>query len=141
MSASAKTGRTLQDYLESLGTSVKRKHTGELLSSTKRVCILQEHLPLVTRRKMKENNAKILMGKNKEGASTKADEITVGTIKHLEEQKLLLKEDMERLEEKRKAFFSKQSDLVGVYMFGLDKISKLNDVRDAPDAILPGNQV
>lgn len=69
------------------------------------------------------------------------DKVTVDMIKHIEEEKRQVQQEMERIEEKRKAFFSKQSDLIGVYMYGLKNISKLTDVRDAPDAILPNNQV
>ena len=90
---------------------------------------------------MKGTKDKVTKAETPEKNESKLDEITADTIKHIEEQKLLIKQDMERLEEKRKAFFSKQSDLIGVYMFGLDRISGINDVRDAPDAILPGNQV
>jgi hypothetical protein len=32
-------------------------------------------------------------------------------------------------------------ELRGVYLFGLQKVSKLQDLREAPDAILPGNFV
>lgn len=63
------------------------------------------------------------------------------TVEYIQEQRTLVQQDTQRLEEKRKAFFQKQSDLVGVYMYGLEKISKLTDLRDSPDAILPGNQV
>jgi len=143
----SKGGRTLQDCYDSLGNAVKRKHPGEQLSSAKRLCVLEEQLPVLiaARRAVKNGDNKVKEESTEtmesEGSAVKPDEVTVDFIKYLEEQKTLVQQEVERLEEKRRAFFSKQSDLVGVYMYGLEKISKLTDVRDAPDAILPGNQV
>jgi hypothetical protein len=90
-----------------------------------------------------EDNATIGSKKDKdpEEDSAKPDEVIDDFVEYAKEQKLLVTQEMERMEEKRRAFFSKQSDLIAVYLYGLDKISKLADVRDAPDAILPGNQV
>ena len=149
MSAS-KGSRTLQDCYDSLGAAVKRKQSGEKLSAAKRQRILEEQLPvvMVTRRAERADTAN--HGEQVDSSETlqiesledfKPDEVTVDFVKYIEEQKKLVQQDMDRLEEKRKTFFSKQSDLIGVYMYGLEKIAKLTDVRDAPDAILPGNQV
>lgn len=147
----SKGGRTLQDCYGSLGAAVKRKRSGEKLSEAKRQCILEEQLPAVmttTRRAQGADSAH--HGEQLDLSETlqieslqdfEQDEVTVDFVKYIEEQKKLVQHDMDRLEEKRKAFFSKQSDLIGVYMYGLEKISKLTDVRDAPDAILPGNQI
>lgn len=141
----SKGGRTLQDCYDSLGASVKRKRTGEQLSSEKRRSVLEEQLPVVllTRSDDNADKRKDDSPPNTEDndSAPKLDEVTADVLKRIEEQKKQVEQDMERLEEKRRAFFTKQSDLVGVYMYGLEKISKLTDVRDAPDAILPGNQV
>jgi hypothetical protein len=136
--STAKGGRSLQDCLTSLGAAVKRRKHGADLSSAKRQCVLEELLPLVLPRHDEDNASS---NKNQGQDSPKPDKVTVDFVEYAKEQKLLVTQDMERIQEKRRAFFSKQSDLIGVYMYGLDKISKLADVRDAPDAILPGNQV
>lgn len=140
--SAAKSGRSLQDCLTSLGASVKRRKHGEQLSSSKRQRVLDDLLPIVLMRH-DEGNATIGSKKDKdpEEDSAKPDEVIDDFVEFAKEQKLLVAQEMERMEEKRRAFFSKQSDLIAVYLYGLDKISKLADVRDAPDAILPGNQV
>jgi hypothetical protein len=136
--SAAKGGRSLQDCLASLGAAAKRRKHGEQLSSAKRQCVLDELLPLVLRRRDEDNASS---NKNQDQDPAKPDTVTVDFVEYAKEQKLLVTQEMERIQEKRQGFFSKQSDLVGVYMYGLDKISKLADVREAPDAILPGNQV
>jgi hypothetical protein len=50
-----------------------------------------------------------------------------------------LTQEIKQLEEKRVAVKQKQVDFWGVYKYALEKVSNLNDLRDAPDAILPGN--
>lgn len=140
--SAAKRGRSLQDCLTSLGASVERRKHGEQLSSSKRQHILEELLPIVLPQHDKDN---AMIGSkeddNTEEDSAKPDEVIVDFVEYAKEQKRLVTQEMERIEEKRLSFFSKQSDLIAVYIYGLDKISKLADVRDAPDAILPGNQV
>ena len=56
-------------------------------------------------------------------------------------QKLLDKEreEMESITKTRKEIHEQQVELWGVYKYGLEKIAGLNDLGDAPDAILPGN--
>jgi hypothetical protein len=137
--STANGGRSLQDCFTSIGATVKRRKHGEELSSAKRQCVvLKELLPLVLARRDEDNGS---FNKNQGHDSNKPDRMTVDFVEYAKEQKLLVSQDMERIQEKRRTFFSKQSDLVGVYIYGLDKISRLADVRDAPDAILPGNQV
>lgn len=141
----SKGGRTLQDWYDTLGTSVKRKRNENELSTAKRQCILQEQLPLIMSRRVvkKDDNTKRrgdLKDRNEE-SSGKPDTETGDLIEYIKEQRKLVERDTEELEAKKRTFFQKQSDLVGVYMYGLETISKLTDVREAPDAILPGNQV
>lgn len=50
-----------------------------------------------------------------------------------------LAQELQQLEEKRKQTQQQQVELWGVYKYALEKVSNLNDLRDAPDAILPGN--
>jgi hypothetical protein len=57
----------------------------------------------------------------------------------LKRQKELVAKDIQIIEEKRRNIFTKQRELWGMYRYGLEKISKLTDLRDAPDALLPGN--
>jgi hypothetical protein len=140
--SAAKGGRSLQECLTSLGASVKRRKHGEQLSSSKRQRVLDDFLPIVLSQHDEDNamtGSKNNHDPNKDSA--KPDEVIIDFVEYAKEQKLLITQEMERMEEKRRAFFSKQSDLIAVYMYGLDKISQLADVRDAPDAILPGNQV
>jgi hypothetical protein len=46
---------------------------------------------------------------------------------------------MESITKTRKEIHEQQVELWGVYKYGLEKIAGLNDLGDAPDAILPGN--
>mmetsp|Transcript_48871 Transcript_48871/g.147254 ORF Transcript_48871/g.147254 Transcript_48871/m.147254 type:complete len:206 (-) Transcript_48871:224-841(-) len=50
-----------------------------------------------------------------------------------------LKEDNQRILRRRQEALVRHRDFLGLYEFALDRISRLNDLRDAPDAILPGN--
>jgi hypothetical protein len=54
-----------------------------------------------------------------------------------------MREECLRDESRRLAFHRRQMqkirDVRDVYLFGLQKVSALQDLRDAPDAILPGN--
>ena len=49
------------------------------------------------------------------------------------------KDDIQRINEKRKEFYKQQIELWNTYTYGLSTISKVSDLADAPDAILPGN--
>jgi hypothetical protein len=48
-------------------------------------------------------------------------------------------EEIERVKAARKRIRQEQVELWNVYKFGLQKIMQLNDLSEAPDAILPGN--
>ena len=50
-----------------------------------------------------------------------------------------IQQDQHTIQELRQQFFRKQVELWGVYQYGLQQISTLNDLADSPDAILPGN--
>eukprot|EP00521_Asterionellopsis_glacialis_P006011 CAMPEP_0195282050 /NCGR_PEP_ID=MMETSP0707-20130614/1103_1 /TAXON_ID=33640 /ORGANISM="Asterionellopsis glacialis, Strain CCMP134" /LENGTH=231 /DNA_ID=CAMNT_0040340999 /DNA_START=42 /DNA_END=740 /DNA_ORIENTATION=- len=60
-------------------------------------------------------------------------------VQHLQREQEKLRKDMENIEQKRNDIFTRQRELWGVYKNGLETISKLTDLQDAPDAILPGN--
>lgn len=47
--------------------------------------------------------------------------------------------ELQQQEKQKQIQLQKQTELWDVYKFGLTKISNINDLRDAPDAILPGN--
>lgn len=60
----------------------------------------------------------------------------------LTEYKKALDQCEREKEDKQKefdAFKGKMDELHAVYLFGLKSVSSLQDLRDAPDAILPGN--
>jgi len=52
-----------------------------------------------------------------------------------------LTQDIRKLENDRLLVAKRQTEFWDVYKYALTKVSKLNDLRDAPDAILPGNFV
>jgi len=52
-----------------------------------------------------------------------------------------LEKDIEEIERRRIQAKQKQVDFWNLYKFSLEKVSNLNDLRDAPDAILPGNHI
>jgi hypothetical protein len=140
----SKGGRTLQDCYDSLVTLVKRKCGEAEPSNAKRRRVLQEQLPLLMlQRAIANNKDDNTRNQTKQDftQTTESKSHDSLTVEYIQEQRKRVEQDTQRLEEKRKAFFQKQSDLVGVYMYGLEKISKLTDLRDSPDAILPGNQV
>lgn len=58
---------------------------------------------------------------------------------HLKARLERLKEDNQRVLDKRHEALARHRDFLGLYEYSLDRISRLNDLRDAPDAILPGN--
>ena len=47
--------------------------------------------------------------------------------------------ELDSIAEQRHQIYTKQVELWGAYKYGLEKISNLNDLGEAPDAILPGN--
>ena len=61
----------------------------------------------------------------------------------LEKDKLaaLEKEIEEESNTRRQEFMEKMTGLRSLYLHGLERVSKLQDLRDAPDAILPGNLI
>ena len=139
---SSKGGRTLQECYDSLGTLVKRKRgENEPLNAKRQCIILQEQLPLIMlQRRDTNNNSTDDNATNETKQDTESKSSNDLTREYIQEQRKLVEQDAQRLEDKRRAFFQKHSDFVGVYMHGLETISKLTDLRDAPDAILPGNQ-
>jgi hypothetical protein len=48
-------------------------------------------------------------------------------------------DELDSIAEQRQEIYTKQVELWGAYKYGLEKISNLNDLGEAPDAILPGN--
>jgi hypothetical protein len=48
-------------------------------------------------------------------------------------------EEIREIEVKRQNCIKQQAELWGVYKYGLTVIVKVTDLRDAPDAIMPGN--
>lgn len=75
--------------------------------------------------------------KDREASLT--EQCTIDSIDYIKEQKRLVAAEDEAINEKRRQIHSKHASLLGVYTYGLRQISKLTDLRDAPDAILPGN--
>jgi hypothetical protein len=47
--------------------------------------------------------------------------------------------EREGIAKTRQEIYRQQVELWGVYKYGLEQIASLNDLGDAPDAILPGN--
>jgi flagellar biosynthesis/type III secretory pathway protein FliH len=47
--------------------------------------------------------------------------------------------ECEGIAKTRQEIYRQQVELWGVYKYGLEQIASLNDLGDAPDAILPGN--
>ena len=52
-----------------------------------------------------------------------------------------LNREIQDLEDRRVQVRQKQTEFWGTYKYALEKVSNLNDLRDAPDAILPGNLI
>jgi hypothetical protein len=50
-----------------------------------------------------------------------------------------LAQQIKQLQQQRQQVVEQQVKVWDVYKYGLEKISNLNDLRDAPDAIMPGN--
>ena len=60
----------------------------------------------------------------------------------LEKDKLAaLEKEIEESNTRRQEFMEKMTGLRSLYLHGLERVSKLQDLRDAPDAILPGNLI
>ena len=79
-----------------------------------------------------------------ENAENAEDEVPVEltTSAHqagLEDRLRRLQAENVRLVRKRRDVLLRHHDLWSVYEYGLERISRLNDLRDAPDAVLPGN--
>ena len=78
----------------------------------------------------------------KKGAETSgnlASSVDENSRHHLKQQSKLVEQENASINAKRQTFLQNRSELLGVYMFGLEKIAKLTTLTDAPDAILPGN--
>jgi len=63
----------------------------------------------------------------------------LNSLRYLKNQSRLVAQENEAINAKRRKFLQKHADLLGVYTYGLEQISKLTTLTDAPDAILPGN--
>ncbi|CAB9496394.1 expressed unknown protein [Seminavis robusta] len=50
-----------------------------------------------------------------------------------------LTQEIQEIQEKRVQVRQRQVEFWGLYKYALEKVSNLSDLRDAPDAILPGN--
>lgn len=48
-------------------------------------------------------------------------------------------DELDSIADQRQQIYTNQIELWGAYKYGLEKISNLNDLGEAPDAILPGN--
>lgn len=75
----------------------------------------------------------------KKGTKRTVDLVQQHSLRCLQDQLKLVAQENEVINSKRKAFLQKHADLLGVYTVGLEKISKLTTLTDAPDALLPGN--
>lgn len=77
--------------------------------------------------------------KDKPSSQSDADDQSKLPFQHYRNMQQQLAQELQQMEQRRKDVLQKQTELWDVYKFGLEKISNLNDLRDAPDAILPGN--
>eukprot|EP00547_Thalassionema_nitzschioides_P016732 CAMPEP_0194231972 /NCGR_PEP_ID=MMETSP0158-20130606/514_1 /TAXON_ID=33649 /ORGANISM="Thalassionema nitzschioides, Strain L26-B" /LENGTH=161 /DNA_ID=CAMNT_0038964669 /DNA_START=18 /DNA_END=503 /DNA_ORIENTATION=+ len=77
---------------------------------------------------------------NKEVTNTfVADKIVKDFISQVNGEVKTVEDDIQELEKKRLATIKKQSNVWETYLYGLQQISALADLRHAPDAIMPGN--
>lgn len=83
---------------------------------------------------------------NKDVEKKRKDDFEIMTVNFVERDEIRYKKMeeeqtkvLEGIEKARQRVFSDQSDLWGVYKYGLQHVLNLNDLSDAPDAILPGN--
>jgi hypothetical protein len=60
-------------------------------------------------------------------------------VARYEECLLSEQKECEGIDKTRQEIYRQQVELWGVYKYGLEQIASLNDLGDAPDAILPGN--
>ena len=159
-----KTDITLHESLLRIRDSMKRspeKIDTELTRSAKRKRVLSEILPLVVLRPGWSDNHTAIRNQtlepsfgNEEDTSVlehtqgkKATEtsgnlasfVEQQSLRYVQQQSKLVEQENASINAKRQAFLQKRSELLGVYMFGLEKIAKLSTLTDAPDAILPGN--
>ena len=164
MAKNEKTGITLHESLLRIRDSMKRPREEietELTSSAKRKRVLSEVLPLVVLRPGRsvirksilnqtlepscgneEDSSVTVHTQGKKGAETSgnlASSVDENSRHHLKQQSKLVEQENASINAKRQTFLQKRSELLGVYMFGLEKIAKLTTLTDAPDAILPGN--
>ena len=66
---------------------------------------------------------------------------TGNTDTYYAQLRVQLAREIQGLEDQRIQARQKQVEVWGIYKYALEKVSNLNDLRDAPDAILPGNFV
>jgi hypothetical protein len=77
--------------------------------------------------------------RTKKGTKRTVDLVEQHSLRYLQDQLKVVAQENEVINSKRKDFFQKHANLLGVYTVGLEQISKLTTLTDAPDAILPGN--
>jgi hypothetical protein len=164
MAKNEKTGITLHESLLGIRDSMKRPREEietELTSSAKRKRVLSEILPLVVLRPDRSVIRKSILNQTLESSCGNGEDasVTVHTqgkksaetsgnlassvdehsLSYLKQQSKLVEQENASINANRQTFLQKRSELLGVYMFGLEKIAKLTTLTDAPDAILPGN--
>lgn len=69
------------------------------------------------------------------------DKSTGNTDAYYPGHRARLTQEIQDLEDRRVQARQKQTEFWGIYKYALEKVSNLNDLRDAPDAILPGNLI
>mmetsp|Transcript_38496 Transcript_38496/g.43944 ORF Transcript_38496/g.43944 Transcript_38496/m.43944 type:complete len:184 (+) Transcript_38496:38-589(+) len=83
--------------------------------------------------------SKIVENASMNDATCIADDIVKGFATQLKAITQSIENDIEEVEEKKIATQEKQFLIWKTYLSGLEEISILTDLRDAPDAIMPGN--
>jgi hypothetical protein len=94
--------------------------------------------PATTTRKRKSTEILLSTGAqvNQDGAPE--DEF-LKMVKRYKEKAEECERDVDRRQEDFVSFKKKMDDLHSVYLYGLNKVATLVDLRSAPDALLPGN--
>lgn len=62
-----------------------------------------------------------------------------GSLAYFETSRKMCMEDIQNRQKEHQATRQRLQELRATYLFGLNQISTLEDLRDAPDAIMPGN--
>lgn len=101
--------------------------------------IASEDSKVETARGGKVDSCKLEATANLLSSDFVADEIVKDFIGQVKDEIDTVEEDIQDLEKKRIATIKKQSKVWETYLYGLQEISNLTDLRHAPDAIMPGN--